>query len=194
MSKLPSEQPPQDTPTRLSEWLSRMMILINGALNTVNRLVITEVEAVSTVDQVPLGLDTPLQITFDSSYEGTYGGVSVDSAGTITINKSGQYTFESFLSLGRVGSPQDAYLIAHATVNGDPSDNSFAFSISSGSQIGAMHATFIFDLEAGDVIKLWITRDSIGQNDGRLRALTPSNPAIPTTKSARILVKRQLDP
>ena len=87
MPKIPNEQPPTDDPTRLSEWLARMMILINGSFDTIADNVDLQIAASSFIKQDPVLADTPMQITFGAGQTSDSREVDVDANGLITFHR-----------------------------------------------------------------------------------------------------------
>jgi hypothetical protein len=194
MSRVPLEQPPV-VAAPLKEWLTRMMILINGAFNTIDRRVVIEAIAESTIVQAPPSLDAPLQVVYDGlPVQGAHGGLYIDTDGTITITAASSYDIEAFLSIGRLGIAQESYFIVWPEVNGIPAGNSFTFTLSNSNEVKPMHIAVELSLQVGDQIKLFIARDSAGQNDGGLVPFVTASPLIPDTKSIRMIIKRQLEP
>ncbi len=193
MKRVTQSQPPENTDVGLKAWLSRLNGSINGSINSMlfdtHVDSHTELFAISSADQIPAGLDIPLQIEFGIPI--TDNGIfNLDPDGTITCLVKGYYEFDYVCHLERVQTAQDALLIFWNELNGVSNVASLAVSLDG--LIGAAPFTslFQFDLEVGDEIKIFMVRDGAGFDDGFLTSYTPSLGSVPPVEGAILRVRR----
>ena len=168
--------------------------IINGIINGVrygNWRKRDELEELVTgddfTDQLPVGLDTPLQISFGAAQSNSE--IDLSAAGAITVLNDGQYEFSFTFQYGRTGAGGVSWLFFRLLKNGSQ------IGISPLAKLDNANADFpaefnnTLNLLANDVITLEVIRDSRGNNSGGLLAET--GPAGWTdTPSASISVKR----
>lgn len=191
--RLPEEQPPtEDRP--LAEWLTRLVILINGAFGAIsdalqnNIRILHELDftAYDETDQVPLALDTPLQITFGAAQSSLLVDLAADGTITFTNPTLRSFSVELFLSVGRVGNPQTSYLYMYTEFNGVINPYPTVVSLFNSSEYKPLHVTVVNNYIAGDTVKMFIVRDSQGNDDGGLYTFDPVLAGIESTHSAKI--------
>lgn len=188
MTGIPQEQPPTDDDP-LAEWLSRMMILINGEFNRGFDLQSVLVESTLAV-QEPVAFDTPLQIHFGPGAISSDTILSLDSNGTITANKNGIYDFEITGTIARDGNPLISYVYFFVTLNGVNIDTAWAYTLPTDGILIAVNLTSLIELEKGDELKAFMVVDSLGVLDGKLSPFIPTLGSAPSGPSARVEIKR----
>lgn len=131
--------------------------------------VTTELNAVSTVSQVPLGLDIPLQVTFGGAQGSASTAVMIDALGNITFNEAGLYLINAYGSVERVGASGGvAIFLFRGLINGTPVTTTKAFHLDSPDLAFPYEVTVPFQVQAGDVLTFEVMRDSSGVNYGGL--------------------------
>ena len=137
-------------------------------------LAITNVlNASDTNNQVPSGLDTPLQVTFGIAQGTVADPVMVDGSGNITFNESGIYLINGYASFGRGGVSGPAAVIAfRALINGVQAGATKVTEIKDADDVVPYDLTIPINATAGDVLTWEIMRDSVGGNRGGLYAIT----------------------
>lgn len=117
---------------------------------------------------LPSSTDTGLICPFDSTVSNT--DITINSAGTITLNTSGVYFLTFNLNFGRTGVTGVAILAARLLLN----DVQFGFTQHAAIDTSANITPGQFNIHrafnAGDVLKVELIRDSAGNNDGGLIA------------------------
>lgn len=192
ISKVLSVQPgyPPVKDIRVREWLSRLVVQTNAslsnALNSLNHQV--EFVGVSDVQQDPVGTDNPMKVSWGTG--GSSESVIVHPNGDIEILLDDIYLIEAFFQVGRVNNPQYSLSTLHTEVNGVPGFTSWAVTLNGSPDYTPLYASVAFPLTKGDIANVYMTRDSAGANDGSLIPFIPTNPAIPTTASTRLMVRR----
>lgn len=237
MPLLPQEQPPVEQPARLREWLSRMMLLINGALRdkdnleptgkmptvayngmvkyfsvaippdisypgpwmyiegewvSMNKKIASTLRGLHEPDQVPLGVGIPMQIKFGPPQVSSDGAISLDSDGTITFIKDCVVSADVITHYVRDSQNNECFLIFDTTFNGGIGPNSLIRSIGSAGEPEGFEISFTFSGQVGDIIKLFMTRDTAGTNDGYLRTFYPTDASHALGHSASISITREV--
>lgn len=133
--------------------------------------------AFSTANQVPSGLDTPLQVTFGAAQNTSTDPVMLDALGNITFNQTGMYLFNGFGNIERQGSSGGTVsLLFRALIDGVQAGIVKGFDLSSiGIMIPYEITTIINITEAGTVLTWEILRDSSGVNGGGMYTHTTSS-------------------
>ena len=157
--------------------------------------------AASFVDQDPVGLGTPLQVTLGAPQSTAFFSVdasltamsmcffSVDANGAITCLAGDEYTFDLNFGVGREGAAGESQIYLRTLINGVQSGNS-AVAIVDNSRIEipvSFHG--VLTLNTSDVLTIEIARDTDVDNSGGLRAGLPDigwNPA----PSAQVVITR----
>lgn len=194
-TRIPEEQPPTDN-TRLAEWLTRMMILINSTLagivdtltNDTRILHHLDFVAFSEIDQEPAGLDTPLQVVFGPAQAAQFIELAADGSITFSNPTIRSFTIEIRLSVGRKGNPQTAFLYVYVSLNGIIHPYPTMVSLFNDDEYKPIHLTTISNYNEGDTLRFFIVRDSQGKNDGGLYTFDPALAGIESTHSAKISI------
>lgn len=142
----------------------------------------------SFVDQNPVAVDTPLQITFGPA-QAPGLGVDVDAAGNFTCTETGIYQTTLRLQVGRVGNPGVARVFIRVLLNGAQAGNSVFTQLDDSNLTLTGVFEGYFPLTQGDIVTVEVMRDSAGINEGGLFTETPVlawNPA----PSARVTVDK----
>ena len=148
---------------------------VQGALvtldsNKANKQVLVLEAHSADLSQEPTGLDTPLQINFGAAQGDVSDPVMLSSAGTVTFNEAGQYTFHMNAQYGRVAENNISVLMYRFLINGVQSKPSIAAHISDATMILPTYITCTIDVSAGDTLTMEFIRDSSGDNSGGLFA------------------------
>lgn len=191
MAGIPQEQPPVREDPNLAEWLSRMMLLINGELSKGYKhariLISTSYDV-----QAPSSLDTPLQISFGDPTLSIDHSLSVEPDGTIICNKAGVYEFIILATLFRSGTPLTAYTYFYISVNGVNLDTAWMYSLPEDGITTPVSLTITPNLFVGDELRLFFVRDSSGVNDGGLSPFFTALASTPDIPSASVTSRRTL--
>jgi hypothetical protein len=124
-------------------------------------------------DQVPVGLSTPLQLTFGQAAADN-GFFSVAGDGSITCTKVGRYNFNFYFQFSRTNGPGDSLSLIRPLINGLPIDNRpMAIEVGSNAVTYPMQFEAIsITLAVNDVITFEMIRDSSGADEGYLKSAT----------------------
>lgn len=190
---IPEEQPPTDD-IPLAEWLTRMMILINGSLLSirdavsVGSVVVYDLDAFSPVNQFPTRIDSPLKINFGAAKETQF--VSMNSNGTITFKNSASsaFTMVANFSVGYSGSTV-AFPYIYYSVNGIKSQPLVASLTRSG--VIPLEFNISRNFIRGDTIEFFIVRDGGGSNNGGLFTFDTTKSDSPSRHSASINISHK---
>lgn len=126
--------------------------------------------APSTVNQIPSGLDTALQVSFGPA-QGTPGdAVMVDANGTITFNQTGVYFVNGYGNIERQGSSGGVTTtLFRFLINGVQYTNTKGVDLDSTGVMFPYEFTFpVTVTTAGTTLVFEIMRDSSGVNNGGL--------------------------
>lgn len=142
--------------------LGQIADLVNSSL------VATQVlNAISTVNQVPSALNTPLVVSFGPAQGTLQDDVMIDSGGTIVFNKEGLYFINGFGNVERQGSSGGtAVLLFRLNLNGTQVSTTKAFHLDTPNLPTPYEVTIPFQANAGDLMRFEIMRDSSGTNAG----------------------------
>lgn len=116
--------------------------------------------------QIPVGLDTPLGVTFGGAVVGT--DASIDGAGVITINTTGYYNFKFNLSFGRTTAVGVAIILGRLLVNGAPTGFVQGAKLPDAITSSVTQFDIEFAVTAGTTIAVQIIQDSAGVANGGL--------------------------
>ena len=144
--------------------------------------------ATSYSDQVPTGLDLPLQVEFGP--EQITGVLDIDALGNITCLEAGNFLVGLAIRPDRTSSTGVATLHLRALRDGLQEGQTQAFGMATENASSPYSATFFTSLEVGEVLTLEIYRDGGGANDGGLYTLVPSIVGWANVGSARITFQR----
>jgi hypothetical protein len=173
-------------------------LTINGTLNGIingirygnwqnRRKMDTLLSADSFVDQNPVALDTPLQISFGAAQPGAI--VDLDASGVMEIGEDGQYEFSFTFQYGRSGSGGIAWIFFRLLVNGTQVGTSPFAKLENVNADFPSEFNNTLDLIDGDLVTVELVRDSRGNNSGGLLMETPLVGWNPSP-SASVSVKR----
>lgn len=126
-----------------------------------------------TDNQLPSGLDTPLQVLFGIAQGTIADPVMVDALGNITFNESGIYLFNGYANFERQGSSGGNAVIAfRALLNGVQAGVTKMVELKDVGTSVPYDLTLPINATAGDVLTWEIMRDSSGVDQGGLYAHT----------------------
>ncbi len=168
---------------------------INGIINGVRygnwrALDVIRLNGFSMSTQDPVALDTPLQIEFGAAQGTGSDPVQLSVSGDITINVEDQYYFTFALQYGRTGAGNVSWLFFWVEVNGTQVGNSVLVKLDNANSDTPFQARRTFDLVPGDVVSLFIVRDSQGNNSGGL-VTESATIAINDSPSASVIVEQR---
>ncbi len=133
--------------------------------------------AVDATNQVPSGLDSPLQVTFGAAQGTASDPVMLDALGNITFNQGGIYLFNGYANFERQGSSGGITVtLFRALLNGSQSGPTKGVELSGTGIMFPYELTLPIQVSAGDVLTWEIMRDSSGTNAGGLYIHTNSGP------------------
>lgn len=125
--------------------------------------------AVDNTNQLPSGLNSPLQVTFGPAQKTATDPVMLDAFGNITFNQGGLYLFNGYANFERQGSSGGVTVtLFRALLNGVQSGPTKGFELD---KVGVMipyELTLPIQVSAGDVLTWEVMRDSSGVDAGGL--------------------------
>ena len=152
--------------------ISDISAYISGGI-AANLTVTNVLNASGTDNQVPSGLDTPLQVQFGTAQGTIADPVMVDGLGNVTFNESGIYLINGFASFGRGGQSGGTCVVAfRALLNGVQAGVTKVVEVKDADAIIPYDLTIPINATAGDVLTWEIMRDSLGANYGGLYSVT----------------------
>ena len=152
--------------------ISDISAYISGGISA-NLAVTNVLNASDTHNQLPSGLDTPLQVTFGIAQGTIADPVMVDASGNVTFNESGIYLINGCASFERQGSSSGSAVIAFRTlINGVQAGATKVVELRQTETIIPYDLTIPINATAGDVLTWEIMRDSSGVNQGGLYSHT----------------------
>lgn len=195
-TSIPEEQPPVDDSVRLAEWLTRMIILINGIfreifyrLDTVETVLLTGEES---GDQAPAESDVGLQVKFGPGGTSPDGSVSITPSGTVLFNHAITINVTLVFHYIRSSNNNQCYMIFSSTFNDEIAGNSIIRNISRSFEPEGFEVTYTVSGKPKDEWKIYFTRDSQGVADGYLHTFTPTNSNFPPGYGASIRISRNI--
>lgn len=126
-------------------------------------------------NQIPVAVDSPIQVEFGPSVLASDGSVSLSTNGDITFLITDIYSLVGLFEYNRQSSGGVTLAFLRATLNGVQLGNSIAIEANTSSQTQPLQFLFEAVFTKGDVLKMEFYRDSTGFDDGELR---PQNSAI----------------
>jgi hypothetical protein len=133
--------------------------------------------AVDTTNQLPSGLDSPLQVKFGAAQKTATDPVMLDVLGNITFNQGGLYLFNGYANFERQGSSGGVTVtLFRALLNGVQSGPTKGVELSGTGIMFPYELTLPIQVSAGDVLTWEIMRDSSGVDAGGLYIHTNSGP------------------
>ena len=152
--------------------ISDIIAYISGGISA-NLAVTNVLNASDTHNQVPSGLDTPLQVTFGIAQGTVADPVMVDASGNVTFNESGIYLINGYASFGRGGVSGGTCVVAfRALLNGVQAGVTKVVEVKDADAIIPYELTIPINATAGDVLTWEIMRDSLGADRGGLYSVT----------------------
>lgn len=159
------------------------------APSTLNNVILSAVARGKKVSSAAPSLeDTPLDLTF--GVQTSSAEVTVGSDGTLTFVNSGVYFISSDLMFGRSASTTTAKILFRALINGVQFGNTVYCSLNSSDLVVPYSRSFIRAFTAGDVLKFQLIRESTGENDGSIIALTPTLVSVDIANSLFVTAHR----
>ena len=207
MRKIPSEQPPLEESVPLKEWLTRIVIMINIAIddiydriqevddsivptiNTAEVRSLEKLEGSDTTTQTTSAQDSPTQILFGPAQINVEADLAAN--GTVTINTAGYYDYTIFLNAYKSTQPLSSLLLIYYTINGIANNRSLPsemINITNNNSINLIDTVY---LSAGDIFKVWMVSDSAGWDDAGLSTFDPTNITLPKVPSAYLSLRRR---
>ena len=124
----------------------------------------------STVNQVPSGLDSALQVSFGAAQYTSSDPVMIDAAGTVTFNQPGLYLLNAYGTVERQGSSGGvSVLLFRSLINGIQAGSVKGFDLGSTGVMLPYEITIPINIEtAGTTLTFEIMRDSSGVDAGGL--------------------------
>ena len=130
--------------------------------------------AASLVDQQPVGLDTPLQVSFGPAQGTVSDPVALAADGTTTIQQDRTYRGTATFSLSRSTSIGEAILWVRLLVDGVQQGVPFSLLMTDDDMTIPLQFFFEADFVAGQILNMEIYRDSNGINNGGLTTQSSS--------------------
>ncbi len=124
-------------------------------------------------DQVPVALNTALQIKFGTTVNNTY--IFLDTDGTILFKQAGHYHIETRLQVGRVGATGTSLVLSRCLKNDVQYGGGSAFKLDDAEVLFPCVAIIHADIAVDDTFKFQIIRDASGNNSGGLYMTDPSD-------------------
>jgi hypothetical protein len=147
------------------------LLFIGGALVEYEELI----SMTNTSNQVPTGLDAPLQITFGA---GVAGGpsdpIEVKTDGSVIFHTGGSYRINFLVQYGRSGGAGVSHLFLRQMINGVQVGTSAHIRLDDSDVILSDSFEIISVFPAGVTLTTELLRDSAGNNSGELVAATPT--------------------
>lgn len=150
----------------------------------------TIVFSTSSATQVPTGLDAPMLINY-----GTGGGdsrITMGSDGKMTCGIDGNYDFRVTLQIARTGQPGIAWIVFRVTINGVQAFGTLLHKMETTNQDTPIQLDWTLPLTQGDVVEVWMARDSNGTNDGILETQTNNQTGWDDTPSASMAISQYI--
>jgi len=133
--------------------------------------------SVSTTNQEPSGLDSPLQVNFGDAQGSASDPIMLDDLGNITFNQGGIYLFNGYANFERKGASGGVTVtLFRALLNGVQQGPTKGVDLSNTGIMFPYELTLPMQVNAGDVLTWEIMRDSSGVDAGGLYTHTNSGP------------------
>lgn len=139
------------------------------------------------ITQEPVGLDTPVQISFGSATSNEF--IDLTAAGTVTILEDGTYDLIGTFNIGRQGSSGGtAFFFIAAFLNGNQARTPIYAEVNNPNIVFTLQYRLVGEFVVGDEIELFMNRDSLGVDAGGLfSALSSVGWGIVPSAGIRIL-------
>ena len=159
---------------------------VSGGAVTV--VVQNALSADSFVDQDPVGLGTPMRVSFGDAQANEFFSLAAD--GTLTVLQGDEYTFRVKLTVGREGAGGESQLYTRVMYNGVQAGVSNHAIIDSARLEFPLVLEGVLPLVPGDELWIELARDLDGTDSGGLRAGTPDLVGWTASPSARLTINR----
>lgn len=146
--------------------------------------------ASSTVAQAPTAVDTPLQLTFGAASGTSTDPVSLNAAGLLTFNITGNYAVRIKTQNGRTGATGTSVLLMRILFNGVQYGSPSATKITATDSTVPTESRVVLNPTAGQTFAVQIMRDSAGSNFGGVYPQAATVTAWGTAPSTLIVVSR----
>jgi len=128
------------------------------------------IQSAEFVNQVPAGVDLPLQITFGAGDGGPSEPLELDAAGNTTCHVAARYEINVNLQYGRIGAAgMTANLFFRPLLNGNPAGDSLFAKLENPNADVPVQFETTLDMDVGDIVTFEFKRDSSGNDSGELR-------------------------
>jgi hypothetical protein len=156
---------------------------------TVNVSTIVIIQSNATTDQVPVAVDTPLQVNYGAG--GTSAKVDINPDGTITFIEAGDYTTQINLSVGRANNVSEAYFFIRGLLNGIEFPRVSTAIVMGNNQVTVpVKYNIHTDFAAGDELVIQVYQDSTGDDDGGLYSVIPTLAGWDPSSSAAVFISQ----
>lgn len=145
----------------------------------------------STSTQTPLGTDLPMQVSFGPPQGLPTDPVQLSALGDITFNQAGEYRVRGLAHPVRLINAGVTRLLFYATLNGVQISRTITAAIPNQNSEQPILPRFDLVASAGDIVRLFMVRDSSGTDDGVLNVFTPTLTTINPVPSASIVVEKR---
>ena len=153
---------------------------------SVTVLVQNAIAANSFDDQDPVGLGTPMRVSFGPAQSNAFFDLAAD--GTLTVNTADEYTFRTKLTVGREGAGGESQLYVRVMLNGVQAGVSNHAIIDSARLEFPLVLEGVLAVDVGDVLWVELARDLDGADSGGLRAGNPDLVGWAASPSARLTI------
>jgi hypothetical protein len=143
-------------------------------------------------DQIPLGLNIPLQLLFGPGGVSTDDSITIGANGDIIFNRDANLDITLIIHYKRTNNNLKCYLIFDSVFNGIRSTNSVIRSINTTGEPEGFELTLPVQGVAGDVLQFFLTRDSLGADDGYLHTFPPTLPELGAGHGVAIRIVRDV--
>lgn len=147
-------------------------------------------------------IDVPKQVKYGVANTSPNGIISVDTAGNVTILKSGPMFIKSRIRIGRTGASgySDVFVWVEVSINGGASwavfGNSVDVRLNNASEVEVFFDMSPVALPVGTILRSMFARSSTGDNSGDLVPASPSTTlatyGVPVAPSAQLTVYRSV--
>ena len=155
-----------------------------------SRVVESNLDAKSFVNQLPNGTDSPLQATFGPAQGVISDPVMIDALGNTTFNEEGVYRILIEMEYGRNGNAGESELRFRGKLNGQPIGIVLSAILDSSRIRVPLAVSFWGSFSQSDVLTFEFYRDSSGNNSGGLYTSSSSLAGWDDSPSARLLIQR----
>ena len=185
-----SEPPPAEAEAPLKEWLSRLVVNTNAALNSIIDPDIRDInyaDSASLVTQSIPALGTPVQISFGPGDETLEAKIHAD--GTVDIRSQGVYAFDAVIAIsnGPLNSRTDYFI--YYELNGDiKASTTFSLGVDT---ITSVRSFDSIRVERTSTIKAFIVATSLEAIQSEIHYTDSGLVGVPPAPSARITIRKE---